>query len=426
MKNINLNKLEKDVNTEKNCIDELDSKIKNIDTNIFLGYHDLKILKLELKNKEIEYEENKSNEHISARNIENAVNKYVLKCYESFLHNLTKNEMELHEHYELAEIEKQKQLSFKNFEKLTTITSIEHLKKINSILLSQNEIINNINKRFMNSLKKMKDNYAKKINLEREKYDKKRQKIIFDLQQEKNENIKKLLAGYNEKILNIQNYFRLILDDQLGIIHALEDDNLIKTKKYFSKKKHLEELNKSISTDGKKLNNLERDVTSLKNDVTYYEKLKTDLKKIKNKRKKQQTILTELKLETDVKKMLFLKLCKQYEDIYNKNKMELYNNLQQMLLENHILETRIKIQNKKFEMNNLELKKWKESLDINENEVLNNFFQNKFQNFAILKKEVEDLIDVQQKNKENYEAILHLNYVPNEDMDILKREENAY
>ncbi|XP_026306136.1 spindle pole body component 110-like, partial [Piliocolobus tephrosceles] len=261
---------------------------------------------------------------------------------------------------------------------------------------------------------------------EREKYDKKRQKIIFDLQQEKNENIKKLLAGYNEKILNIQNYFRLILDDQLGIIHALEDDNLIKTKIFFSKKKYLEELKKSIFTDGKKLDNLDRDVTLLKKDVTYYEKLKTDLKKIKNKRKKQQSILTELKLETDVKKMLFIKLCKQYEDIYNKNKMELYNNIQQMLLENHILETRIKIQNKKFEINNLELEKWKESLDINQNEVLNNFLQNKFQNFEVLKKEVEDLIDVQQKNKENYEAILHLNYVPNEDLDILKREENVY
>ncbi|ETW27760.1 hypothetical protein PFFCH_04739 [Plasmodium falciparum FCH/4] len=57
------------------------------------------------------------------------------------------------------------QKSNKDFQKLTTVTSIKHLNKLNSIILSQNKIIDNINRKFTICLKRMKDNYSRKINM---------------------------------------------------------------------------------------------------------------------------------------------------------------------------------------------------------------------------------------------------------------------
>ncbi|SBS94153.1 conserved Plasmodium protein, unknown function [Plasmodium ovale curtisi] len=506
-----VNKLNDDINEEHKKVEDIDSRIRNIDANIFLGYHDIKVylkkkkkrkrtnekikndkgaihmrnkkkkktkletysmLKLELKNKEVEMEENRCHKLMSSRNIENTINRHVLKCYESFLHNLAAHEEEIYGHtnnHEYSPLraekrratlymclyakapnfrdflreEKRRQLSHRDYDKLTTVTNTRHLDKLNSILLSQNEMIDEINRRFLSNLVKIKEDYSKKINLvrhhtreeimkgdhlspfvkhEREKYDKKRQNLIFSLQKEKNDNIKNILEGHNKNILNIQTYFRLILDDQLDIIHKLEDDKLGKKKNFLLKKKKLDELKKSISSHGKKLAHLEKDVALLKINVVDYEKLKMDLQNIKEKKKKQQKVLTELKLETNVKKMLFVKLSKEYDDLYNKNRMKLYTCFQKILLENHFLETQLKLQSETMEMRNFELEKWKESIDPAHNEVLNNALRNKFHQFEALKKEVEELMDADKKNRENYEAIMHLNYFAHEDLDILKRE----
>ncbi|SCP05022.1 GAS8-like protein, putative [Plasmodium ovale] len=417
-----VNKLNDDINEEHKKVEDIDSRIRNIDANIFLGYHDIKMLKLELKNKEVEMEENRCHKLMSSRNIENTINRHVLKCYESFLHNLAAHEEEIYGHTNNHEEEKRRQLSHRDYDKLTTVTNTRHLDKLNSILLSQNEMIDEINRRFLSNLVKIKEDYSKKINLEREKYDKKRQNLIFSLQKEKNDNIKNILEGHNKNILNIQTYFRLILDDQLDIIHKLEDDKLGKKKNFLLKKKKLDELKKSISSHGKKLAHLEKDVALLKINVVDYEKLKMDLQNIKEKKKKQQKVLTELKLETNVKKMLFVKLSKEYDDLYNKNRMKLYTCFQKILLENHFLETQLKLQSETMEMRNFELEKWKESIDPAHNEVLNNALRNKFHQFEALKKEVEELMDADKKNRENYEAIMHLNYFAHEDLDILKRE----
>ncbi|CAG9477853.1 conserved Plasmodium protein, unknown function [Plasmodium vivax] len=417
-----LKKLKEDLTAENKIADEIKEKIKNIDATVFLGYHDIKVLKLEEKKKEIELEENKSHKILSSRKVENVINKFVLKCYEAFLENLAKNEIELHGYIQNSEEDKKKQQENKDYEKLTTVTSIQHLNKLNSIVLSQNEMIAEINRRFTSSLKKAKENCSRKINIEREKLDKKRQKVIFKLQSEKNEAIKNILAGYNEKILNMQSYFKLILDDQLGIIQKLENEKLNKRKIFLSKKKHLEELKKDIVTHTKKFEQLDKDVTILEKNIVDYEKLKTDLKRIKEKRKKQQKILTELKLEADIKKMLLAKISKEYEGAYARSRMKLYDYLQRVLLENYFLETKIKLKSEALEISNLELSKWKESVDPEQNEILNRTLGEKFHKFEKLRKDVDALIDTNEKNKENYEAIMHLNYFSNEDLDVLKRE----
>ncbi|SOV12658.1 conserved Plasmodium protein, unknown function [Plasmodium sp. gorilla clade G2] len=418
-----LNKINDEINVEQNNVEDLSVKIKNIDGQIFLGYHDIKILNVELKNKEIEVEEKRSHKLLSERNIENMINKYVLKCYENFLNNLTKNEIEIDTLSKRMEDDKKEQKSNKDFEKLTTVTSIKHLNKLNSIILSQNKIIDNINRKFTICLKKMKDNYSRKINMQRDKMDKERQKIIFNLQKEKNDRIKNILKTYNEKIFNIQNYFKLILDDQLDLIQKLEEEKLNKKKNYFSKRKSLEQLKKNISIQRKILEGVERDAYELEKNIVDYENLRNDLKKIKEKRKKQQKILHELKLETDVKKMLLTKITNEYKTIYDQNKMKLYDYLQKLLLENYFLETKMKLKNESLEVNTIELNKWKESNNPENNEILNNTLNEKFQDFNILKNEIEELIDVNEKNQENYKAIMHLNYFNNEDLDILKREE---
>ncbi|KYO01943.1 hypothetical protein PGSY75_0624900 [Plasmodium gaboni] len=418
-----LNKINDEINVEQNNVEDLSVKIKNIDGQIFLGYHDIKILNVELKNKEIEVEEKRSHKLLSERNIENMINKYVLKCYENFLNNLTKNEIEIDTLSKIMEDDKKEQKSNKDFEKLTTVTSIKHLNKLNSIILSQNKIIDNINRKFTICLKKMKDNYSRKINMQRDKMDKERQKIIFNLQKEKNERIKNILKTYNEKIFNIQNYFKLILDDQLELIQKLEEEKLNKKKNYFSKRKCLEQLKKNISIQRKILEGVEKDAYELEKNIVDYENLRNDLKKIKEKRKKQQKILHELKLETDVKKMLLTKITNEYKTIYDQNKMKLYDYLQKLLLENYFLETKMKLKNESLEVNTIELNKWKESNNPENNEILNNTLNEKFQDFNILKNEIEELIDVNEKNHENYKAIMHLNYFNNEDLDILKREE---
>ncbi|CRH00889.1 conserved Plasmodium protein, unknown function [Plasmodium relictum] len=417
-----ISKINKEIEVEKKNVEDINSKIKNIDDNIFLGYHDLKILKLELKNKEIELEENKSFKFLSSRKIENIINRYVLKCYETFLDNLTKNEINIYEHSKTTEIEKKNQQSNKDYDKLINVTNIQHLNKLNSIVLSQNEMIDEINSRFTSTLKEIRKNYSKKINLERDKLDRKRQKFIFNLQKDKNENIKNILVEYNENILNTQNYFKLILNDQLGMIQKLEDDKLNKKKNYLSKMKYLEEFKKNISIHKKKLENLDKDVELLEKNIIDYEKLKISLKKIKEKRKKQIKVLEELKLETDIKKMLLTKICKEYEKIYNKNRMKLYTYLQKLLLENYFLETKKKLKNESLEINTIELGKWQESFNPGQNEILNNALNEKFQKFEILKKGIEYMIDLYEKNKENYESIMHLNYYSNRDLDILKRE----
>ncbi|CRG93825.1 conserved Plasmodium protein, unknown function [Plasmodium gallinaceum] len=417
-----LSSINKEIEDEKKNVEDINSKIKNIDDNIFLGYHDLKILKLELKNKEIELEENKAFKLLSSRKIENIINRYVLKCYETFLDNLTKNEIDIYEHSRTAEIEKKNQQSYKDYDKLINVTNIQHLNKLNSIILSQNELIDEINRRFTSNLKEMRKNYSKKINLERDKLDKKRQKTIFNLQKDKNENIKNILVEYNEKILNTQNYFKLILNDQLEMIQKLEDEKLNKKKNYFSKIKYLEEFKKNISIHKKKLENLDKDVKLLEKNINDYEMLKINLKKIKEKRKKQLKVLEELKLETDVKKMLLTRISKEYEELFNKNKMKLYSYLQKLLLENYFLETKMKLKNESLEINTIELKKWQESFDPKQNEILNKVLNDKFQNFENLKKGVENMIDLNEKNKESYESLMHLNYYSNDDLDVLKRE----
>ncbi|EDL46531.1 hypothetical protein PVIIG_01078 [Plasmodium vivax India VII] len=406
-----LKKLKEDLTAENKIADEIKEKIKNIDATV---------LKLEEKKKEIELEENKSHKILSSRKVENVINKFVLKCYEAFLENLAKNEIELHGYIQNSEEDKKKQQENKDYEKLTTVTSIQHLNKLNSIVLSQNEMIAEINRRFTSSLKKAKENCSRKINIEREKLDKKRQKVIFKLQSEKNEAIK--YCRYNEKILNMQSYFKLILDDQLGIIQKLENEKLNKRKIFLSKKKHLEELKKDIVTHTKKFEQLDKDVTILEKNIVDYEKLKTDLKRIKEKRKKQQKILTELKLEADIKKMLLAKISKEYEGAYARSRMKLYDYLQRVLLENYFLETKIKLKSEALEISNLELSKWKESVDPEQNEILNRTLGEKFHKFEKLRKDVDALIDTNEKNKENYEAIMHLNYFSNEDLDVLKRE----
>ncbi|SOS77510.1 conserved Plasmodium protein, unknown function [Plasmodium sp. gorilla clade G1] len=418
-----LNKINDEINVEQNNVEDLSLKIKNIDGQIFLGYHDIKILNVELKNKEIEVEEKRSHKLLSERNIENMINKYILKCYENFLNNLTKNEIEIDTLSKRKEDDMKEQKSNKDFQKLTTVTSIKHLNKLNSIILSQNKIIDNINRKFTICLKRMKDNYSRKINMQRDKMDKERQKIIFNLQKEKNDRIKNILTTYNEKNFNIQNYFKLILDDQLELIQKLEEEKLTKKKNYFSKRKGLEQLKKNISIQRKILEGVERDAYELERNIVDYENLRNDLKKIKEKRKKQQKILHELKLETDVKKMLLTKISNEYKTIYDQNKMKLYDYLQKLLLENYFLETKMKLKNESLEVNTIELNKWKESNNPENNEILNNTLNEKFQDFNILKNEIEELIDVNEKNHENYKAIMHLNYFNNEDLDILKREE---
>ncbi|KJP85736.1 hypothetical protein AK88_04606 [Plasmodium fragile] len=417
-----LKKLKEELAAENKIADEIKEKIKNIDATVFLGYHDIKVLKLEEKKKEIELEENKSHKILSSRKVENVINKFVLKCYEAFLENLSKNEIELHGYTQIGEEDKKTQQANKDYEKLTTMASIQHLNKLNSIVLSQNEMTAEINRRFSSSLKKAKENCSRKINIEREKLDKKRQKVIFKLQSEKNEAIKNILTGYSEKILNMQNYFKLILDDQLGIIQKLENEKLNKRKIFLSKRKHLEELKKDIATHTKKLEQLESDVGILEKNIVDYEKLKTDLKRIKEKRKKQQKILTELKLEVDIKKMLLAKISKEYEGAYARSRMKMYDYLQRVLLENYFLETKIKLQSEALEISNLELSKWKESVDPEQNEILNRTLREKFYKFEKLRKDVDDLIDQNEQNNENYEAIMHLNYFSNEDLDVLKRE----
>ncbi|KEG02640.1 hypothetical protein YYE_02469 [Plasmodium vinckei vinckei] len=448
-----LKKTKKKIISEQKLVDELSSKINDIDANVFLGYHDIKvshsmhffdlyafpnidnvfissgtstksnkILKLELKNKEIEFEENKSRQLLSSRKIENTINKYVLKCYESFLKSLEENEMELHDKFKSFQVEKERHSSNKEYNKITIDANVDHINKMSSIVLSQNEIINEINKRFMENLKIIRQNYSQKINTEREQNDKKRQKNIFNLQEEKNENIKKILIEYNEKIINIQNYFKLILDDQLEMIYQLEDEKLSKRKNFLSKKKNLEDLKRNICSNKKILNQLEKDISSLQANAVDYEQLKINLKRIKEKRKRQQKVLTDLKLETNVKKLLFEKISKQYEDLYNQNRSKLYDRIQKILLENYFLETKIKLQNETLEINTLELNKWKESVNPEQNEVINNALVGMFQKFEVLKKEVEDLLDKNEQNKENYEAMMHLNYFSNDDLDIIKRE----
>ncbi|CXI64797.1 conserved Plasmodium protein, unknown function [Plasmodium berghei] len=416
-----LKKINQDINSEQKIVDEINSKINNIDANIFLGYHDIKILKLELKNKEIEFEENKSRQLLSSRKIENTINKYVLKCYEFFLKTLEENEIQLHDKFKAFQVEEKRHLSNKEYNKLITDSNINHINKMSSITLSQNEIINEINKRFIKNLKIIRENYSKKIDMEREENDKKRQKIIFNLQKEKNENIKKILTEYNEKIISIQNYFKLILDDQLEMIYQLEDEKLSKRKNYLSKKKNLEDLKRNICSNKKILYQLEKDISSLQANAVDYEQLKINLKRIKEKRNRQQKVLTDLKLETNVKKLLFEKISKQYEELYNQNRSKLYDQLQKFLLENYFLETKIKLQNETLEINTIELKKWRECIDPEQNEVINNALTSMFQKFEILKKEVEDLVDKNEENKENYEAMMHLNYFSNDDLDILKR-----
>ncbi|ETW19582.1 hypothetical protein PFFVO_01507 [Plasmodium falciparum Vietnam Oak-Knoll (FVO)] len=353
-----LNKINDEINVEQNNVEDLSVKIKNIDGQIFLGYHDIKILNVELKNKEIEVEEKRSHKLLSERNIENMINKYILKCYENFLNNLTKNEIEIDTLSKRKEDDMKEQKSNKDFQKLTTK-------------------IYNIN----------------------------------------------ILTTYNDKIFNIQNYFKLILDDQLELIQKLEEEKLTKKKNYFSKRKGLEQLKKNISIQRKILEGVERDAYELERNIVDYENLRNDLKKIKEKRKKQQKILHELKLETDVKKMLLTKISNEYKTIYDQNKMKLYDYLQKLLLENYFLETKMKLKNESLEVNTIELNKWKESNNPENNEILNNTLNEKFQDFNILKNEIEELIDVNEKNHENYKAIMHLNYFNNEDLDILKREE---
>ncbi|SBS87093.1 conserved Plasmodium protein, unknown function, partial [Plasmodium malariae] len=323
------------------------------------------ILKLDLKNKEIELEENKSHNLLSSRKIDNIINRYVLKCYETFLNNLTKNEIELHTYARNSEEEKKRHQTNKDYNKLATFTNIQHLNNLNSIVLSKNQILDEINRKFTRSLKKLRENYTQKISL---------------------------------------------------------DEKLNKKKIFLSKRKNLEELKKSIEVHRKKLEMLNKDVMLLEKNTTDYEKLKNDLKRIKEKRKKQQKVLTELKLEADIKKMLLSKISAEYENVYNQNAMRLYEHLQGLLLENYFLETKIKLKNETLEINNLELSKWKESVDPEQNEILNNALRLKFQKFEILKKEIEDLMDTNEKNRENYEAIMHLNYYSNEDLDVLKRE----
>ncbi|SCO93136.1 GAS8-like protein, putative [Plasmodium malariae] len=417
-----LKKLNGSIAEEQKNVEDLNSKFKSIEGSIFLGYHEIKILKLDLKNKEIELEENKSHNLLSSRKIDNIINRYVLKCYETFLNNLTKNEIELHTYARNSEEEKKRHQTNKDYNKLATFTNIQHLNNLNSIVLSKNQILDEINRKFTRSLKKLRENYTQKISLEREKLDRKRQKIIFNLQKKKNETIKNILTEHNEKVLNIQSYFTVILDDQLEIIQKLEDEKLNKKKIFLSKRKNLEELKKSIEVHRKKLEMLNKDVMLLEKNTTDYEKLKNDLKRIKEKRKKQQKVLTELKLEADIKKMLLSKISAEYENVYNQNAMRLYEHLQGLLLENYFLETKIKLKNETLEINNLELSKWKESVDPEQNEILNNALRLKFQKFEILKKEIEDLMDTNEKNRENYEAIMHLNYYSNEDLDVLKRE----
>ncbi|KAI4837254.1 GAS8-like protein [Plasmodium brasilianum] len=418
-----LKKLNGSIAEEQKNVEDLNSKFKSIEGSIFLGYHEIKILKLDLKNKEIELEENKSHNLLSSRKIDNIINRYVLKCYETFLNNLTKNEIELHTYARNSEEEKKRHQTNKDYNKLATFTNIQHLNNLNSIVLSKNQILDEINRKFTRSLKKLRENYTQKISLEREKLDRKRQKIIFNLQKKKNETIKySYKSQHNEKVLNIQSYFTVILDDQLEIIQKLEDEKLNKKKIFLSKRKNLEELKKSIEVHRKKLEMLNKDVMLLEKNTTDYEKLKNDLKRIKEKRKKQQKVLTELKLEADIKKMLLSKISAEYENVYNQNAMRLYEHLQGLLLENYFLETKIKLKNETLEINNLELSKWKESVDPEQNEILNNALRLKFQKFEILKKEIEDLMDTNEKNRENYEAIMHLNYYSNEDLDVLKRE----
>ncbi|SCN61218.1 conserved Plasmodium protein, unknown function [Plasmodium chabaudi chabaudi] len=417
-----LKKTNKNIKLEQKKVDEISSKINDIDANVFLGYHDIKILKLELKNKEIEFEENKSRQLLSSRKIENTINKYILKCYESFLKSLEENEMQLRDKFKSFHVEENRHSSNKEYNKITIDANIDHINKMSSIVLSQNEIINEINKRFMENLKIIRQNYSQKINTEREQNDRKRQKNIFNLQEEKNENVKKILTEYNEKIINIQNYFKLILDDQLEMIYQLEDEKLSKRKNFLSKKKNLEDLKRNICSNRKILNQLEKDISSLQANAVDYEQLKINLKRIKEKRKRQQKVLTDLKLETNVKKLLFEKISKQYEELYNQHRSKLYDRIQKILLENYFLETKIKLQNETLEINTLELNKWKECLNPEENEVINNALVGMFQKFEVLKKEVEDLVDKNEQNKENYEAMMHLNYFSNDDLDILKRE----
>ncbi|EWC77702.1 hypothetical protein C923_01606 [Plasmodium falciparum UGT5.1] len=214
------------------------------------------------------------------------------------------------------------------------------------------------------------------------------------------------------------------IDGQIFLgYHDIKEEKLTKKKNYFSKRKGLEQLKKNISIQRKILEGVERDAYELERNIVDYENLRNDLKKIKEKRKKQQKILHELKLETDVKKMLLTKISNEYKTIYDQNKMKLYDYLQKLLLENYFLETKMKLKNESLEVNTIELNKWKESNNPENNEILNNTLNEKFQDFNILKNEIEELIDVNEKNHENYKAIMHLNYFNNEDLDILKREE---
>ncbi|ETB60877.1 hypothetical protein YYC_01843 [Plasmodium yoelii 17X] len=206
------------------------------------------------------------------------------------------------------------------------------------------------------------------------------------------------------------------------MIYQLEDEKLSKRKNYFSKKKNLEDLKRNICSNKKILHQLEKDISSLQANAVDYEQLKINLKRIKEKRNRQQNVLTDLKLEANVKKLLFEKISKQYEEVYNQNRFKLYDRLQKILLENYFLETKIKLQNETLEINTIELNKWKECVDPEQNEVINKALTTMFQKFEILKKEVEDLVDKNEQNKENYEAMMHLNYFSNDDLDVLKRE----
>ncbi|KNG78135.1 hypothetical protein PFMG_04298, partial [Plasmodium falciparum IGH-CR14] len=150
---------------------------------------------------------------------------------------------------------------------------------------------------------------------------------------------------------------------------------------------------KNISIQRKILEGVERDAYELERNIVDYENLRNDLKKIKEKRKKQQKILHELKLETDVKKMLLTKISNEYKTIYDQNKMKLYDYLQKLLLENYFLETKMKLKNESLEVNTIELNKWKESNNPENNEILNNTLNEKFQDFNILKNEIEELIN---------------------------------
>ncbi|KOB58854.1 hypothetical protein PFHG_00602 [Plasmodium falciparum HB3] len=121
--------------------------------------------------------------------------------------------------------------------------------------------------------------------------------------------------------------------------------------------------------------------------------------------------------------MLLTKISNEYKTIYDQHHMKLYDLLQKSLLENYFLEPKMKLKNESLEVNTIELNKWKESNNPENNEILNNTLNEKFQDFNILKTAIEELIDVNEKNHENYKAIMHLNFFNKEDLDFLKREE---